>query len=459
MRFGLSALAFLAVLAAGPESRAAQRYAAPAGSGTECTQAKPCLLKDAVGKASAGDEVIVTPGAYTLGAPANLPPEASNVQVHGETGGPRPTITGSFPGPVIGVAVAGGQASYLDVSNSSAGANGIVCSATGRVDRVRATVEGTSAAAVLATFNCAVRDSVLRASGPNSSGLLSEGFGLDSTAVARNLTAIATGPESVGILSQYAEIALSNTHTLDLRNAIASGDGFDLRASQLAMGSGKTVVSNSNFDTAKATAPSSIVDGGGNQMAPPSFVNAAADDYREAAGSPTIDAGVADQIGTLDFDGNARTLGAAPDIGAFEFVSSPGAPGQIQSLAVAPKAFRPVNVGEAIFSTGKGGKAPGGATVTYSLSAAASVSFAVQRKVAGRKVKGRCRKVTPANRSEKKCARFKPVKGGFTHAGIASLNHFKFSGRLGGRALKPGSYRLKGSAGGAARRAAFRIVK
>ena len=68
-------------------------------------------------------------------------------------------------------------------------------------------------------------------------------------------------------------------------------------------------------------------------------------------------------------------------------------------------------------------------------------------------------KQTAANKAHKKCSLFKPLKGSFSVAGAAGPNSFKFSGKLGGKALKPGSYRLTGSAGGAAKKAAFKIVK
>jgi len=68
-----------------------------------------------------------------------------------------------------------------------------------------------------------------------------------------------------------------------------------------------------------------------DQTAPPDFVDAAAGDYAEAVGSPTIDAGVnAEGAGTTDLLGNPRALpgtldcGPEPpaitDIGADEFV-------------------------------------------------------------------------------------------------------------------------------------------
>jgi hypothetical protein len=49
--------------------------------------------------------------------------------------------------------------------------------------------------------------------------------------------------------------------------------------------------------------------------------------------------------------------------------------------------------------------------------------------------------------------------GRFTHSGQAGSNTFKFSGRLNGKALKPGSYRLVGKTGSVSRTASFRIVR
>jgi hypothetical protein len=62
----------------------------------------------------------------------------------------------------------------------------------------------------------------------------------------------------------------------------------------------------------------------GNQAAAVSFANAAAGDFHEVAGSPTIDAGTTDSlVGALDLDGEARAQGCpsapTPDIGADEF--------------------------------------------------------------------------------------------------------------------------------------------
>jgi hypothetical protein len=67
-------------------------------------------------------------------------------------------------------------------------------------------------------------------------------------------------------------------------------------------------------------------------------------------------------------------------------------------------------------------------------------------------------KQTPKNKGKKKCNLAKPLKGGFSEAGAAGQNRFKFTGRVRRKALKPGRYRLAGSAGGVVKRANFKIA-
>ncbi len=259
--------------------------------------------------------------------------------------------------------------------------------------------------------------------------------------------------------AEYNE-PVEGSFTLDLLNSIAQGDEQDLKALAGAKGTGNIAVNHSNFDTSKAEGEAKVIDGGGNQTAPALFVDAESRNYHEAAGSPTIDAGIAGELGPLDLDGNPRILGPAPDLGAYE-TSNPAtvAPvAQLQSLKLSPTSFRAAKSGGAVASAKKKPKGPVGTTVTYSLSLAGKVDFSVEQLTTGRKVGKKCVKQTAANKGKKKCDLAKPLKGGFSETGAAGQNRFKFTGRLGSRALKPGRYRLAGSAGGVVKRASFKIV-
>ena len=99
-----------------------------------------------------------------------------------------------------------------------------------------------------------------------------------------------------------------------------------------------------------------------------------------------------------------------------------------------------------------------GTRVSYTLSAAAPVAFTVERRRAGRRVRGTCRRRTRGNRNRRKCDL--RLRGSFTHRGGQGANSFLFTGRLRGRKLAPGSYNLVATpAGGKRTRARFRIVR
>jgi hypothetical protein len=84
-----------------------------------------------------------------------------------------------------------------------------------------------------------------------------------------------------------------------------------------------------------------------------------------------------------------------------------------------------------------------GTTVRYTLNIGASVRFTVVRLLPGRRAKGgRCVKPTRLNRNARKCTRRVRVRGSFTRTGSAGPNRFRFMGRIGGRKLTPGDYRL-----------------
>jgi uncharacterized repeat protein (TIGR01451 family) len=97
----------------------------------------------------------------------------------------------------------------------------------------------------------------------------------------------------------------------------------------------------------------------------------------------------------------------------------PRAPGpEISGLTITPSSFAPLGNGPSALASKRG---RGGAKVVYTLSGAAAVKFTVSRLRRGKHV---------------------AMRGSFEQKGGLGRNGFRFSGRLAGRALKPGRYEL-----------------
>ena len=106
-----------------------------------------------------------------------------------------------------------------------------------------------------------------------------------------------------------------------------------------------------------------------------------------------------------------------------------------------------------------------GASITFHLSQASAVRFAIERKQLGRRQgrgsAARCVPPTRRNRRGTRCTRRVAMNGSFTVAGTSGANRLPFAGWLAGRRLQPGSYVLVARAGvstGAGASAAFRVV-
>jgi hypothetical protein len=90
-----------------------------------------------------------------------------------------------------------------------------------------------------------------------------------------------------------------------------------------------------------------------------------------------------------------------------------------------------------------GGAGVSGGKIFYTLSREATVSLALAKRVAGRKVKGRCVKPTRKNRRKKRCQRYAKIKVSFAAApGAAGTNTLPLPKRN-GRKLSRGRYRLR----------------
>jgi hypothetical protein len=132
-------------------------------------------------------------------------------------------------------------------------------------------------------------------------------------------------------------------------------------------------------------------------------------------------------------------------------------PPRMTALSVAPSAFRAARRGPAI-------AARVGTKVSYTLSSAASVRFTVQKRVRGQKRGRRCARLRGPVRPRRRCTRY-VSRGKLEHNGAAGRNSFAFRGRVSGRALRRGRYRLvavpvdtAGRAGNS-KRAGFRVLR
>ena len=125
----------------------------------------------------------------------------------------------------------------------------------------------------------------------------------------------------------------------------------------------------------------------------------------------------------------------------------------VTSLSATPNTFRAARVT----------LHPKGTKFRYRLSEFAVVTLSVQRPAAGRRVRKKCVRPTKANRKKPRCTRWITI-GKLTQLAGAGLNTRAFNGRLAGKKLAPGRYRVQALARDAAGNASqaktvgFRVV-
>ena len=107
---------------------------------------------------------------------------------------------------------------------------------------------------------------------------------------------------------------------------------------------------------------------------------------------------------------------------------------------------------------------PRGTVFSFVLDEAAQVRIAIQRKVKGRRVQGRCVADRPRRSAKPPCSRYVRAAPTLRRNAREGVNKVPFTGRIKGRALKPGRYRaaFTATAGGGTSTAAtvtFRIAK
>ncbi len=549
---------------------AATLVAAPGGDNLQSCIAPdpPCEIHRAFTQAnSPDDEVIITAGDY--GSPADpldgtIASAQPGITVHGEAGQLRPRVFVETTSNNAGISLTGQDATirHVEIQVHPMAAMGskqvglLLDNARGSDMIVTSVSPEGRGCVVLHTSR--LTDSVCHATQTNAKGVATYtgvGPGTTNNSVLRNVTAIATntagrGIEALGSANPGEEQVLTVSNTI-ARGQPGQADVAVLYPVPPPPPSEVTILldhSNFGFESYPQPGNDRVLDGpgGGNQR----FITAgfiAPDDFHQAPGSATIDAGATSpNNGPTDFDGDPRTLGSNPDIGADEFVPPPtattgdpgattdstavvnaivnpnlvastyhfefgpttaygsstpevdagagnaaiaptetltgldpnttyhyrivatsrggttagadrtvttrprdgggggGGTGELQSLGLSPKAFAAAGRGPSVRAAPRGRKPPVGTTVSFRLSDAATVRFKVEKRV--------------KRRGGRVGTRFVPVKGSFGVVGEAGQNQFKFTGRLRGRKLKVGRYRLRGTAGGEIERVKFRIV-
>jgi hypothetical protein len=317
-----AALAISALMALPAAADATTRFAAPGGTAadTVCVtpSAAPCSLNEAAGGPDVvhADEVVVTPGDYSdtagdLGEFGFVAPKAGNI--HGASGQPRPVITldsGSGFGAID--VTTGVTVSYLAVQSTVS--DRAIAVTGGVLDGVIARGTGSFGAA------CEHLSGIIRNSACISTAVGGTAVGVSvgtsgaETPTLRNVTAIATGS---GSFAASYRVVGTGTISLTAKGVIARGVAGDVRASGSGGGSTAITIDHSNFATTDTSlGGGTITDGGNNQTTAPLL---AADNVHQLSGSPTIDSGAVDgSSGSTDVDGQPRTIGSAPDIGADE---------------------------------------------------------------------------------------------------------------------------------------------
>lgn len=318
-----SVLAAFAVLAPAAFAGPGTYYASPTGGGTNCENATtPCALTKAVEEGVNEDAVVLEPGTYALKEDLQV---NEAIEIGGQPGTTPPVIATNGHA----VLIQGADAHVHDLRVEGAGPFQLF-SGTGERIFVSFTGSGTEACgmdsgASLINSVCWAHDG-----GPtaNSAAIGMTAAGTATTIMLRNDTAIDSDASGDAIHSR----ATGKKLVVEATNVIARAENHpDVEVDN---GKGSTTemkLSHSNYATvageavplATITAPGT----NGNQTAAPTFVDAPAGDFREAAGSPTIDAGLTEAAnGPLALGGEERSLGTClggpvvTDIGAYEFV-------------------------------------------------------------------------------------------------------------------------------------------
>jgi hypothetical protein len=335
---------------------------------------------------------------------------------------------------------------------------GVVSGYGGTIERSRVTGANTGVGAWRGVTTIA--DSVIRFSEGNGAvGIFADDQpGYSTTVNADGVTVVGPAlPDTDGVYAGTFLAADQSTH-VSLANSIIRGvsTALDAAAPAGATGQASIAASYSDYDPSGNStfgANASIAQANVSNVGDGGFADAANGDYHLRPGSPLVDAGDPATAQGVDLDGNPLVTDgngdgiARRDLGAFELATAAGRGPQsrIVTADTRPPLVTGFKADPAIFAVSRTRRAIAahvhvGTRLRYSLSEAAQVSVTIQRALAGRRAGGKCVRPTRQLRRAKPCTRYH-TSGTLASSAKAGANSTRFSGRLGGRALRPGSYR------------------
>ena len=324
-----------------------------------------------------------------------------------------------------------------------------------------------------------VSDSVVTSSADDGDAVLAFDNTFDVPVNLRNVTAIATGKDSRGLLAFPQANPGSAPGEIDARNVIARGTAHDVSAfpgDSTGCGGGgcspgRVTIGYSNFRNAEGALDTTI---GHNQSADPLLVNpmpgAGQDLHIAGASSPLIGAGTPDPSdGPSDHDGVAHP--DPPAIGAYEYTGPPAAPsatpppgsggGSVTAGAGGGSATTGLAAGNrkptisqladsrSVFAVGPRSTPLRGRTAAASSKRGTTFLFGLDQPATVMIVittSATCRRTTPGTGRNRRCAR---TVARLARSGHAGFNKLPFSGRIRGRPMRAGDYRAVFAATGA----------
>jgi hypothetical protein len=446
----------------------------------------------AFGAVTASDLDLAATGACALLAapmPSQLGPGVTAITTGGfpyscvtAGGNAADVVTGlTVRAPDVDGVVLGRAGTLTDATVNAGTALILLGGSTARRSTLNGTAFGVEAASGVTPSAPLLSDSVVTSMADNGIAVFAPSVNtFQATVRLRNVTAIASGPNSTGIEAQAQISSSSTADSIDARNVIARGTDRDVFGEPATSSNcngpcapGRVIIGYSNYVNEAGLVDATI---GHNQSADPLLVNpmlgAGQDFHIASASSPLIGAGTPDPSdGPTDRDGISHP--DPPSIGAYEYPVAPGAqrvtpaPAPAGSTTTLGTRTRPTisRVAEtnAVFAVARATTPLQGRTAVVSRKRGTVFSFRLDQPATVTiviRTSANCARTKAGTRRNRPCAR---MVARLTRSAHVGLNKLPFSGRIRGRPLKPGDYRAifaATSAGGSStpRTLRFRVV-